>query len=384
MTRHVAVVVENVPLGVDIRLRKQVVDLLAAGYRVSVVSMRDADNAPYRRMPGLTLLEYPPSPEGSGMAGYVREYAAAFGWAAVHLARLRARGRIDVLQLCQPPDVYFPLARVLRWLGARVVVDQRDLMPEVFTARYEHPRPAVLAALRFLERRSQRVAHRTVCVNEYLRDRLAAAGGRHVDVVRNGPVLARVDQAKRDPKLRKGFRHLVVWSGKMGRQDRLDLAMRVVAEIVHGQDRTDCGFAFLGDGECLDEMRALAVELGVEKYVWLPGWVSEEQVFAYLASASLGLDTTLQAEVTPVKALEYLAFGLPLVSFDLPETRRIAAGAGVLVPPGEVETLAKEIVRLLDDRGARRRLGTVGRRRLRDELGWERQSAVYLEAIRRA
>lgn len=382
--RHVAVVVENVALGVDIRLRKQVRDLLDAGYQVSVVSMRDDDNAPYRGMPGLTLLEYPPPPEGGGMVGYLREYLAAFGWASVRLARLRMRGRIDVLQLCQPPDVYFPLARVLRWLGARVVVDQRDLMPEVFASRYADPRPVVLSALRFLERRSQRVAHRTVCANEYLRDRLVAAGGRNVQVVRNGPVFARVEQAEADPALLAGHRHLVCWAGKMGRQDRVDLAMRVAAEVVHTHGRTDCLFAFLGDGECLDQMRALAAELGLADSVRLPGWVPEKDVFRHLATADLGLDTTLQAEVTPVKALEYMAFGIPLVSFDLPETRRVASGAGVLVPPDDVETLAKEIVRLLDDPAARGRLGDAGRRRVRDELCWEHQAAVYLGAIARA
>lgn len=382
--RHVAVVVENVALGVDIRLRKQVRDLLDAGYRVSVVSMRDDDNAPYRDLPGLTLLEYPAPPEGGGMVGYLREYVAAFGWAALRLGRLRMRGRIDVLQLCQPPDVYFPLARVLRWFGARVVVDQRDLMPEVFAARYTDPRRSVLAALRFLERRSQRVAHRTVCANEYLRDRLVAAGGRHVEVVRNGPVLARVERAERAAELLAGRRHLVCWAGKMGRQDRVDLAMRVAAEVVHTHGRTDCVFAFLGDGECLDEMRSLASELGLDGSVRLPGWLPEADVFRHLATADLGLDTTLQAEVTPVKALEYMAFGIPLVSFDLPETRRVAADAGVLVTPGDVATLAKEIVRLLDDPAARVRLGAVGRERVRDELCWERQAAVYLGAIARA
>src|SRR5580765_6873532 len=50
---HVAVIVENVPLGVDTRLRKQVRDLLAAGFHVSVVTMRSDDNATYRDLPGL-------------------------------------------------------------------------------------------------------------------------------------------------------------------------------------------------------------------------------------------------------------------------------------------------------------------------------------------
>jgi glycosyltransferase involved in cell wall biosynthesis len=63
------------------------------------------------------------------------------------------------------------------------------------------------------------------------------------------------------------------------------------------------------------------------------GWLPEEQVFGDMASSDVGLDTSLQAEVSPVKAMEYMASGLPLVSFDLPETRSIAEDAAVLVAP---------------------------------------------------
>jgi hypothetical protein len=130
---------------------------------------------------------------------------------------LRLRGRIDVLQVCQPPDIYFPLCRMLRWLGTRVVIDQRDLMPELLAARYDHPPRAMMLALRWLERRTQRVAHHTICVNEYLRDRLIDAGARpaQVSVVRNGPVQARVDQAVADPGLKEPHR----FTGLLGRQD---------------------------------------------------------------------------------------------------------------------------------------------------------------------
>jgi glycosyltransferase involved in cell wall biosynthesis len=76
-----------------------------------------------------------------------------------------------------------------------------------------------------------------------------------------------------------------------------------------------------------------------------------------------------------------MAFGLPIVCFDLPETRRIAVNAAVLVAPGDVGALARSIVGLLDDAETRVRLGSVGRRRVSEELGWERQSSVYLAAL---
>jgi glycosyltransferase involved in cell wall biosynthesis len=376
-------IVENVPLGVDIRVRKQVRDLLAEGYQVSVITMRAPENVPYRGLAGLTVLEYPPPREPNGALGYVREYGLSLLWATVLVGRLRRRRGIDVLQLCQPPDIYFPLARMLRWLGARVLVDQRDLMPELLAARYSRPNPKMMTALRWLERRTQRVADHTLCVNGYLRDRLIGAGAdpARVTIVRNGPSLARVDRAIPDPTLEADHRFLCCWIGKMGRQDRVDILLHAVAHLVHRLGRTDCGFAILGDGECLDELRALSSKLALDPWVTFPGWLPEHQVFAYLASADLGVDTSLQVEVSPVKVMEYMAFGLPFVSFDLQETREIGADAAVFAQPGDEVGLAGEIDALLDDPTRRRELARIGRRRVREDLAWERQSCAYLQAL---
>jgi glycosyltransferase involved in cell wall biosynthesis len=380
------VVVENVPLGVDTRLGKQVDDLLAAGFEVSVVTRRHAGNARYRGRERMRLLEHPAPPEGSGVWGFAREYAVAFGWAALRLTSLRLRSRIDVLQLCQPPDIYFPLAWPLRWAGARVVVDQRDLMPELLASRRGDGGGVLVRLLGLLERESQRVAHRTVTVNGHLRDRLVRAGADRgaVGVAMNGPVLARVEAvevARPRPDQGRAEGHLVVWAGKMGPQDRVDEVVRLADDVVHRRRRTDCRFVLLGDGECLGEVEALSRRLGLEHWLTFTGWVDETTVFSHLASADVGLDTSLQEEVSPVKALEYMAFGLPFVCFDLQETRRVASGAAVLVPPGDLQRLGGALIDLLDEPGRRRRLGGEGRRRIEEELAWEHQSTAYLTAV---
>ena len=383
--RHILVIVENVAAGVDTRLRKQLDDLLGAGYRVSVITMRHPDNEPYRHRPHLRLLEYPAAREASSMAGYGREYLSSFVWAAVLTARARRTHRIDVVHVCQPPDIYFPLCWVLRWMGSRIVVDQRDLMPEMLAARYADRRPPqlVTAALRWLERRTQRVAHHTVTVNDYLSARLLAAGAQrqNLTVVRNGPVFSRAALATPDRTLKGRHRHLVCWAGKMGRQDRVELVVRVAEHIVHEMGRHDIGFVVMGDGECLEDLRRLTAGLGLNPWVRFPGWLSEEEVFSYLATADVGLDTSLQAEVSPVKAMEYMAQGLAIVCFDLPETRRITAGAASLVQPGNTAGLAAEIIALLEDQERRLTLGCVGRERVRDTLAWEHQAPLYLAAL---
>jgi glycosyltransferase involved in cell wall biosynthesis len=167
----------------------------------------------------------------------------------------------------------------------------------------------------------------------------------------------------------------------MGRQDRLDLLLRSIHHIVHDIGRRDCEFAIIGDGECLAEAKKLTSDLGLNDWVDFPGWLPEDQVFRYLATADVGLDASLQVEVSPVKAMEYMAFGVPFVSFDLPETRAISEGAAVYVTAGDVEAHGHAVDRLLADGAQRQTLGAAGAARVREDLSWENQARIYVQVI---
>jgi glycosyltransferase involved in cell wall biosynthesis len=108
------------------------------------------------------------------------------------------------------------------------------------------------------------------------------------------------------------------------------------------------------------------------------GWLEEEDVFSYLATADLGLDTNLQPEVTPVKALEYLAHSVPFVAFDLLETRALAGEAASYVEPADTEEMAREVARVLDGHDERAHMARIGRERIEREFAWDRQQDRYL------
>jgi glycosyltransferase involved in cell wall biosynthesis len=382
----VLIIVENVPVGMDNRVSKQVEALLQNGYDVRVITRRHSTNDAYRRVTGLRLFEYPSPPEPTNLFGYLLEYGYSFLMATLLSIRILVRERIDVVQFCQPPDVYFLLAPIFRGTGVRVVVDQRDLLSELYVARYGQANRGLLRAFRVLEKLSQRSAEHVLCVNGYLQERALAASGLPEDkvtVVRNGPVLARVAASRGDEALKDDRRYLSCWVGQMGRQDRLDLLVRSLHHVVHRLGRTDCRFVVIGDGESLAEAQSLARELALGDWVHFTGFLRQELVYRYLATADLGLDASLQFEVSPVKAMEYMAFGLPFVTFDLPETRAIADGAAAFAPPGDIADHARHIDALLADPEHRQALGRIGQLRVREELAWEHQAVTYIGVVDR-
>jgi glycosyltransferase involved in cell wall biosynthesis len=383
---RVLLVIENVPLARDHRARKQVEALLGAGYEVGVISQRDRGNDRYRRVEGLRLYEYPRPPQWSGKLGFVSEYAYSLLAAGTLAFRAILDGGVDIVQVGHPPDIYFLLGLPLRLAGRPFIVDQRDLSPEVFAARYGRDRGWLVMLLHLFERLSWRLADHVLCVNGSLRDTIMARGALpddRVTVVGNGPVLART--ARREPRrdLKEGRRFLVCWLGLMGPQDHVVLAVEAAHHLLHTLGRDDCHFVFIGEGESLAELKGSARSLGVADRVTFTGWLDEGPCYEYLSIADLGLDTNLQEEVTPVKGLEYMAFGLPIVAFDLEETRVMAGEAASYVTPGDPLELARAVDSLLDTPARRARMGRFGRERVEKALAWERQEEVYVALYRR-
>jgi len=381
---RVLIIVENNPAGEDHRVIKQIGSLVEAGYQVRVISQGSPKNAVYRGHPRIRVFAYPPPYQPRGRLGYLVEYGYSVLAAAVLSVGAAARHRPDVVQFCAPPNIYFPLGWVFRRLGTRVVVDQRDLLPELYAARYGRVQKQMLTVLRFLERRSFRGADGVLCVNDYLRERILGVSdlaGDRVAVAGNGPVLAQVSRATPDESLKRGHKYLCCWVGIMGLQDRVDLLLRSIDHLVHRLGRDDCEFAIIGSGEYLPTAQALARELDLGKWVDFTGLLGADEVFRYLATADLGLDASLQIDVSPVKAMEYMAFGLPVVTFDLPETRVLTEGAAVYAKAGDVRGHACAINALLDDAERRREFGQVGRAKVWDEVAWDHQAAAYLKMI---
>ena len=138
--------------------------------------------------------------------------------------------------------------------------------------------------------------------------------------------------------MRRGRHHLVGYIGVMGPQDGVDLAIRAAAHVVHDLRRQDVTFTFMGGGDCYEQIRALRDELGLQDYVELPGRVPDETVFDVLSTAAVGLSPDPKNPLNDVstmnKTLEYMAFGLPVLAFDLKETRVSAGDAASYVESG--------------------------------------------------
>jgi glycosyltransferase involved in cell wall biosynthesis len=388
---RILIIVQNLPVPFDRRVWLECQALVSAGYRVAVVCPKGSGDPAYQVIDSVELYKYRPYAPGGSKISFIAEYAYSFlatMWGAL---KARRSGRFAAIQACNPPDIFWPLALAFRALeGTRFVFDHHDLCPELFQSRFPRGPKLPYKGLLALERRTHRAANHVISTNDSYREIAMTRSGKRADevtVVRTGPDLRRLRPGEPDPELRRGHRYLVAYIGVMGPQDGVDIVVRAADIVVSQLGRDDIAFTLIGSGDCFDDLVALRDQLGLAGHVEFTGRAPDEQVMRIMSTADAGLSPDPKNPLNDVstmnKTMEYMVFGLPVVAFDLRETRVSAGDAAVYVQPNDEQRYAEAIVALLDDEPRREVMGKYARERVEQELAWDHQEVTYLGVYKR-
>jgi alpha-maltose-1-phosphate synthase len=113
------------------------------------------------------------------------------------------------------------------------------------------------------------------------------------------------------------------------------------------------------------------------------GLLPREELARLYARASVFALPTLR-EAFGLSFVEAMAFALPVVATRVEAIPEIVSDGetGLLVPPGDADSLARALADLLGDPVRARLLGTAGRLRATERLGWDRAAARMLAVLR--
>jgi glycosyltransferase involved in cell wall biosynthesis len=385
------ILVEDLPVPFDRRVWTEAKTLRDAGWRVTVISPKGEEATRWHeRLDGIEIFRYPLPTTAAGLVNHLAEYAVAVPSSLV-LSLLAWRGRrYDVVHACNPPDLFFPIGWLFKRLGAAFVFDQHDLSPEVYVAQGGRRGGLVHRLLLSCERRTYRSADVVIATNETYRRFALERGGMNPDrvfVVRSSPDPARIHRVEPDPALRDGRPHLVAYLGTMGQQDGVDLFVDVarhVAAARPGQVR----FVAMGGGPMLEDLRQQVRRERLTDDVTFTGRVPDEFVRRVLSTTDVAISpdpaNDFNEYCTMNKTLEYMAVGVPVVAFDLEETRVSAADAAAYATPNRPVDLAGLVMELLDDPERRARMAEIGRQRVSGPLSWANSARNLLAAYEAA
>jgi glycosyltransferase involved in cell wall biosynthesis len=382
--------VENLSVPFDRRVWQESTTLRDAGWEVHVICPQGTkrDTEAEAVVDGVHIHRYPLKAATGGPAGYLQEYGSAL-WHTLRLAR--KVGPVDVVHACNPPDLLYLVAKVLKRQGARFIFDQHDLCPELYLSRFDRGQDLLYRGVCALERATYRAADVVISTNESYRQVARIRGGKRpedVFVVRSAPVVERFHEVPVEPELKKGKPHLLAYLGVMGPQDGVDYALRALAKLRDELGRTDWHAVFVGSGDAFDDMVALSAKLGLANQVEFTGRIPDEDLVRYLSTADVCLSpdplNPLNDVSTMNKVMEYMAMSKPIVSFELREARVSAGDAAVYAPANDESAFAKLVSHLLDDPEERVRMGKVGQARVAGALSWENSAKNLLAAYEHA
>jgi glycosyltransferase involved in cell wall biosynthesis len=337
--RNILIIVQNLPVPFDRRVWQEATSLRRHGFGVAVICPKKGTyTAGYERLDDIDIYRYPLIYEADkGVLGYFVEFVycwLASLWLAV---KAYAHRPFQAIHACNPPDTFFALALLFRPLGVKFVFDHHDLCPEMYVAK-GHTRSGMLyRGLLMLERMTLKSAHAVIAVNESHRAIALRRGGiadATVTVVRSGPRCGWADIYRPSPELKHGRPYMVLYLGEMCEQDGVAHLLSAIQSYCKTAS-DDTLFAFVGGGPDQPRMKAMAEQMGLGPAVYFTGRIPDEQLWAYLSTADLCVDpdpfTEWSNMSTMNKIIEYMAFGRPIVAFDLLEHRRSAESAAVYV-----------------------------------------------------
>ncbi|TPI50320.1 glycosyltransferase family 4 protein [Mesorhizobium sp. B2-9-1] len=389
--RKVLMIVENLPVPFDRRVWQEARALRDAGAEVSIICPVGVGAEEHEEtLEGIHVYRHDLPVEAKGASEFLLEYGAAL-WHETRLAwKILFRHGFETIHACNPPDLIFLVALPFKLLGKRFIFDHHDINPELYEAKFGK-RGRLWRLLCLFEWITFKCADVVISTNESYR-RIALTRGRKresdVFVVRSGPDLTRLRIDCPDPGLKKGRKFLVGYVGVMGEQEGIDLLLRSVKHLVHERGRQDIQFVLVGSGPQVGNLKEHCQSLGLNDYVTFTGRVPDEMLFTVLSTADVCVNpdrvNPMNDKSTMNKILEYMAFGKPIVQFDVTEGRFSADTASLYARPDDPIDFADKVEWLLGNPEQRKVMGDYGRDRLQRELAWSYQVPNLIAAYQRA
>jgi glycosyltransferase involved in cell wall biosynthesis len=193
-----------------------------------------------------------------------------------------------------------------------------------------------------------------------------------------------------DPEVRNGNRikeklglrdmtTIIGFVGAIAPWHHVKLLLEAAERISHMTGRVH--FLIVGEGEERQELMAFTESRRLGKRVSFLGYVPYEEIPDHIAAMDIATVPNTAPYQFPIKVVEYMAMGKPVVAPSLKPIHEIMTDGveGVLFSPMEVEDYARCLLRVINDRGLRVRAGRAARRKVSETYTWDSIARRFID-----
>jgi glycosyltransferase involved in cell wall biosynthesis len=351
--RIAEVVYSNYPR--DPRVRRAAEALVNEGASVEVICLKETDDDPQREVfNGVDITRIPLKRRRGGKLTYLTQYGAFILLAGAVLTRRTIKRRFDLLHVHNMPDVLVFAGLIPKLLGAKIILDLHDPMPELMVSIFGlRENSLAVRLLKKLEKWSLQFADAVLTVNHACSKIFSGRScpREKMTVVMNSPdeEIFRLREASILPLPKADISEpfIVMYHGSLVERHGLDLAVkalrRIKERIPNAQLRIYGSYT-----PFLDQVMNLVRNLELGEAVRYMGPKNLEQIAQAINGCDVGIIPNRRnrfTEVnTPTRIFEYLSQGKPVIA---PMTPAILDYFGptelVLFEQGDADDLAAKL-----------------------------------------
>ena len=314
----------------DPRPRRAAEAMLKEGMSVDLICLQDG-NGPRRETDGrLDIVRVPLTHRRGNKLSYICKYSAFISLSAAILAWRTVRDRYDLIYVNNMPDVLVVSALLPKLLGAKVILDQHDPMPEVMKTIFGlDERSFGVRLLTWLEKWSIARTDRIITVNAACKRIFGSRSCRpeKIAVVMNSPdeeiFPFRAVQPLTSPNESLERRFVMMYHGSLVERNGLDLAVQALAKIRATMPAAELRI-YGRETPFLQGVMSQVQNWGLSDCVSYRGPRSLDALVGEIEGCDVGVipnQRSAFADInTPTRIFEYLALGKPVIA---PRTRGI-------------------------------------------------------------
>jgi glycosyltransferase involved in cell wall biosynthesis len=300
----------------DTRVMRYAEALAGRGDQVDVISLRREGQSYREVVNGVNVFRIQRrSPNKGGKVSYLFGILLFFLRSMILITRSHIRSPYQIIHVHSVPDFLVFSAWLPKLMGAKVILDIHDLLPELCESKYGVKAGSLAYKLAILvERMSATFADHVIAANDIWQQRLITRA------VKNGNCSVLVNFPDRGLFFRKGRtrtdqKFIIMYPGSLNWHQGLDIAIRAFAAIK--DDIPEAEFHIYGEGASRSSLVQLIKELGLENRVILKGYLSTREIATAIENADLGVEPKRNNgfgnEAFSTKILEFMALGVPMI-----------------------------------------------------------------------
>lgn len=345
------------------------------GVRIHYLA-RTVFGSPRRGWAGESLKKFESIAAGEGTDLVLSQHAAACGVAA--RARKMGLPVVSIMHGYETMMFRSTLNAVLNFKEGWLGLPKAFFSMFYYTFAHELPVLWYSTAVIAISENVRRAVLRRMCLAKGV-VRLVHCG---IDTGRFRPSIEVRKDARRKLDLSEGEK-VILFLSLLTRQKGVDVAIKAFKEL---EGRKSLRMIIAGDGECLEDTRALAARLGVAGRITFVGYVLNERAHEYYNASDIFIFPTIREESFGIVAAEAMACARPVVASrtgTVPEV--IDDGLnGILVAPGNFRELAQKIGMLLDNAEYANRLAQNACCKAKEKFGLDRMLEDTLSVFEKA